>query len=75
MLDVLVIAVILLLIFGSKKLHSIGSDLGAAVKGIKKSMTHDGPAERRPPGRAGSGRPDADFPEVAAQPRSKRDGA
>jgi sec-independent protein translocase protein TatA len=36
--ELLVILVIALLIFGGKKLRTIGSDLGAAVKGFKKSM-------------------------------------
>jgi sec-independent protein translocase protein TatA len=36
--ELLVILLIALLIFGGKKLRSIGSDLGAAVKGFKKSM-------------------------------------
>ena len=34
----------MLLIFGAKKLKTIGSDLGSAVRGFKKSM-NDGDAE------------------------------
>ena len=34
----LVILVIALVIFGTKRLRSIGSDLGAAVKGFKQAM-------------------------------------
>jgi sec-independent protein translocase protein TatA len=34
----LVILAIALVIFGTKRLRSIGSDLGAAVKGFKQSM-------------------------------------
>jgi sec-independent protein translocase protein TatA len=71
-LDLLVILAVLLLVFGSKKLRSIGSDLGAAVKGFKKAMAH-GAAEPRP-GRVEADRPDAEFPEAAAR-RSERDGA
>jgi len=73
-LDILLIAVVLLLVFGSRKLRSIGSDLGTAVKGFKKAMAHDGPSEPRP-GRVESDRPDAEFPEIAARQRSGRDGA
>lgn len=40
----LLILVIVLLVFGTKKLKTIGSDLGAAVRGFKKSMS-DGEAE------------------------------
>ena len=34
----IVILVLVLLIFGTKKLRNIGSDLGSAVRGFKKSM-------------------------------------
>ena len=36
--ELLVILVIVLVVFGAKKLKTIGSDLGAAVRGFKKSM-------------------------------------
>jgi sec-independent protein translocase protein TatA len=36
--ELLIILAIALLIFGAKRLRTIGSDLGAAVKGFKKSM-------------------------------------
>jgi sec-independent protein translocase protein TatA len=36
--ELLVILAIALLIFGAKRLRTIGSDLGAAVKGFKKAM-------------------------------------
>jgi len=42
--ELLVILVIVLLVFGAKKLKTIGSDLGAAVRGFKKSM-NDGDGE------------------------------
>jgi sec-independent protein translocase protein TatA len=68
----LVILVLVLLVFGTKKLRTIGSDLGAAVRGFKKSM-NDGDQEEQlaqkqlPP----TGK-DAEFPEStpgAAAPR------
>jgi sec-independent protein translocase protein TatA len=34
----LIVLVIVLLVFGTKKLKSIGSDLGSAVRGFKDSM-------------------------------------
>lgn len=37
--ELLVILIIAILIFGTKKLRSIGSDLGAAVGEFKKSMS------------------------------------
>ncbi len=42
--EILVILLIVLLVFGSKKIANIGSDLGAAIKGFKKSVK-DGEAE------------------------------
>lgn len=39
--QLLIILVIILLIFGTKKLRNIGSDLGGAVKGFKDSMNDD----------------------------------
>ncbi len=38
----LVVLVIVLLIFGTKKLRNIGSDLGGAVKGFKDGMKNEG---------------------------------
>lgn len=35
--QLLIIAVIVVLLFGTNKLRTLGSDLGASVKGFKKS--------------------------------------
>ena len=46
----LIVLVIVLVIFGTKKLKNVGSDLGAAVKGFKDGMkTADEPASASPP--------------------------
>ena len=37
----LIILVVVLLVFGTKKLRNIGSDLGAAVRGFKKGMNEN----------------------------------
>ncbi|MDP9082715.1 MAG: Sec-independent protein translocase subunit TatA [Pseudomonadota bacterium] len=42
----LVILAIALVIFGTKRLRSIGTDLGAAVKGFKQAM-NDGESEEK----------------------------
>lgn len=39
--ELLIILVIVLLVFGTKRLKNIGSDLGDAVKGFKKGMNGD----------------------------------
>ena len=36
--QLLIIAVIVVLLFGTNKLRTLGSDLGASVKGFKKAM-------------------------------------
>lgn len=48
----LVVLVIVLLVFGTKKLRNIGADLGGAVRGFKEGMkesTTDKPTEDAPP--------------------------
>lgn len=39
--QLLIILVIVVLLFGTKRLKNIGSDLGSAVKGFKKSVTDE----------------------------------
>lgn len=39
--QLLIIAVIIVLLFGTKKLRGVGSDLGSAVKGFKKAISED----------------------------------
>jgi sec-independent protein translocase protein TatA len=63
MRELIIILLVVLLVFGAKKLRTIGSDLGAAVKGFKKSMG-DGDAEESL-GQIKHQDGDAEFPEVA----------
>ena len=58
--ELLIILAIALLIFGAKKLRNIGSDLGAAVRGFKKSM-NEGDERGCRKKLAQDNRPDADF--------------
>jgi|KBSMisStaDraftv2_1062788.scaffolds.fasta_scaffold1208051_1 sec-independent protein translocase protein TatA len=60
MKELLVILVVVLLVFGAKKLRTIGSDLGSAVKGFKDSMSA-GEEEGRKQLRSDA--PDAEFAE------------
>lgn len=39
--QMIILLVVILLVFGTKKLRNAGSDLGAAVKGFKKAMQDD----------------------------------
>jgi sec-independent protein translocase protein TatA len=68
----LIILLICVMIFGTKKLKDIGGDLGGAVKGFRKAMG-DADRESTPP--AQLGKPDAEFPESGAAKRdSERSG-
>ncbi|ANO31781.1 Sec-independent protein translocase subunit TatA [Vibrio breoganii] len=44
--QLLIIAVIVVLLFGTKKLRGIGGDLGSAVKGFKKAMSDEDAAAK-----------------------------
>jgi sec-independent protein translocase protein TatA len=39
--ELLVILIVVILLFGTKKLKSIGTDLGGALKGFKDAMNED----------------------------------
>ena len=39
--QLLIILVIVLLLFGTKRLKGLGGDLGGAIKGFKKAMTEE----------------------------------
>ncbi|HTB68588.1 MAG TPA: twin-arginine translocase TatA/TatE family subunit [Steroidobacteraceae bacterium] len=64
MFELLIIAVVLLLVFGAGKVRSAGSDLGAAIKGFRKAAK--APAAPPSPSRPTGTLPDAEFPEVLA---------
>ncbi len=62
--QLLIIAVIVVLLFGTKKLRTLGSDLGASVKGFKKAMGD----ESTPPTQADkTAEQDADFSAITEQ--------
>lgn len=43
-----IIAVIVVLLFGTKKLGSLGADLGASIRGFKKAMGEEDSAPAQP---------------------------
>lgn len=45
----LIVLVIVMLVFGTKKLRNIGEDLGGAVKGFKQGMRESEDEARTPP--------------------------
>ena len=61
----LLILLIVLLVFGGKKLKSLGSDLGGAFRGFKKAM-NEGESEEPAKQIQAPAAKDAEFPEVAS---------
>lgn len=47
--QLIIILVIVLLIFGTKKLRNFGGDLGGAIKGFKKAVKEEDPKEEGNP--------------------------
>lgn len=43
--QLLIILAIVIMLFGTKRLRTLGSDLGSAVKGFKKSMQDEAPGD------------------------------
>lgn len=70
MKELLIILLVVLLVFGAKKLKTIGSDLGSAVKGFKQSM-NEGEEEGRK--QIQSDKPDAEFAESPKADAAKKD--
>lgn len=68
--QLLIILIIVLLIFGTKRLKSLGGDLGGAIKGFRKAMDTDDESateETKTEARRieSEGKPDAEFSEQA----------
>jgi len=62
--QLLIILLIVLLIFGTKRLKSLGGDLGGALKSFRKAMDTDEEKEpEEPPKQLADGKPDAEFSE------------
>ena len=73
MRELVIILVVVLLVFGTKKLSSIGSDLGAAVRGFKKAVTDGEEEQSSPPKQLRSEGTHAEFPEAAKKSEVKND--
>ena len=59
--QLLIVLVIVIVIFGTKRLSSLGSDLGGAVKGFRKAMSDSDKADEA----AQIDKPDAEFTATA----------
>ncbi len=68
--QLLIILVIVLAIFGTKRLRSLGSDLGSAVKGFRSAMNEAEETTEQ----IGDSSKDADFDNTPAEePRKEKD--
>jgi sec-independent protein translocase protein TatA len=68
--ELLIVLVIVVLIFGTKRLKSIGSDLGGAIKGFRSATTGDDEKKAQEPAKPlASPEPDAEFPEQKQKSR------
>ena len=74
MRELVVILLVVLVVFGAKKLRTVGSDLGAAVRGFKKAMSEGEEEQNTPPKQIRAEGTDAEFPEAAkkSDPKNER---
>jgi len=63
MRELVVILLVVLVVFGAKKLRTVGSDLGHAVRGFKKAMSEGEEEQNPPPKQIRSEGADAEFAE------------
>jgi sec-independent protein translocase protein TatA len=74
--QLLIVLVIVLAIFGTKRLRSLGSDLGSAVKGFRSAVNDaDKTTEQISDSSGDSTQPDADFDNTPVEETRKDDSA
>jgi sec-independent protein translocase protein TatA len=71
MRELVIILLVVLVVFGAKKLRTVGSDLGHAVRGFKKAMNEGESEQNAPPKQISSEGADAEFPEAAKKSDTK----
>lgn len=67
----LVLLVIILLVFGTKRLRNLGSDLGSAIKGFRSAMSEGEQAQQDAPTKQVTATPTETQPTTAPPPASK----
>ena len=68
--ELIIILIILLVVFGTKKLKNMGTDLGSAIKGFKNAVSDEDKPE---PGEAKDAVPDAgEAPDLAPDAADKQ---
>ncbi|WP_372834264.1 twin-arginine translocase TatA/TatE family subunit [Pontibacterium sp.] len=69
--QLLIVALIIVLLFGTKKLRGMGGDLGSAIKGFKKAVTEDEEKKEEPAKQLN--KEDADFNEADSAAAKKEE--
>ena len=69
--QLLIILVIVLAIFGTKRLRTLGSDLGSAVKGFRSEMNEAEESSEKLSGTSSDSSSDADFDNTPAEESRK----
>ncbi|MGM0768794.1 MAG: Sec-independent protein translocase subunit TatA [Pseudomonadota bacterium] len=72
--QLLIVLGIVILLFGTKKLRNIGSDLGGAIRGFKKSMNDEDTKPAEQDSLEGKDEPAAHQAEAEEKPRDKTTG-
>jgi sec-independent protein translocase protein TatA len=73
MRELIIILLVVLVIFGTKKLRTIGSDLGGAVSGFKKAMKEGDTEGQEVAKQLKNNSSDAEFPESKTTSNSSSD--
>jgi len=73
MRELVVILLVVLVVFGAKKLRTVGSDLGHAVRGFKKAMSEGEEEQSAAPKQIRSEGKDAEFSDAAQKSDTKTD--
>jgi len=70
--QILIVLLIVLLLFGTKRLRNVGSDLGAAIKGFRTGMK-DGAKDGETPEKLGSDAPEQGSTQSREKDRQEQD--
>ena len=71
MRELVIILLVVLVVFGAKKLRTVGSDLGHAVRGFKKAMSEGEEEQNSAPKQIRSVGADAEFAEAPKKSDTK----
>jgi len=70
--ELIVVLIIVILLFGTKKLKTMGTDLGSAIKGFKKSVADDEEESSKPTDAIDSTSSEADITSVKSPDSEKQ---